>query len=126
MAIIDEIPGLEVRVVVDEQALREYEDASAKVPSQIAERYVEAQDNAKFSIHYSFQPPFPADRPVSMIVTIDGQNLDEPVTHTFDLFKATGHTSTGAIARVGENWQVQKYCFSAIEVSEYLARRVQS
>jgi hypothetical protein len=126
MAVIDEVPGLEVRVVVNEQALREYEDPSAKVPSQITERYVEAQDNSTFRIHYSFQPPFPADRPVSMIVTIDGNNLDEPVTHPFDLFQATGHSSTGVIARVGENWQVQKYCFSAIEISEYLPHHVQS
>jgi hypothetical protein len=74
MAVLDEVPGLEVRIAVNGQVLQEHQDRSAEVLDQTVERYVEAQSNAQFEIQYAFKEPFPVSRPVSMIVTVDGKD----------------------------------------------------
>jgi protein involved in ribonucleotide reduction len=118
MAVLAEVPGLEVEILVNGQPLREYEDYSAEVPAQTIERYVEAQSDAQFEIHYTFKAPFPADRPISMIATIDGNDVDEPLVRPVELFQENGHISRGVISNIGSRWVVQKYCFSAIQISE--------
>ena len=72
MAIVDEAPGLEVHVQVDGNPLREYIDRHTTVSEAISESYIEAKSDSTFEVHYSFKAPFPVDRPVSLIVTIDG------------------------------------------------------
>jgi len=119
MAIIDEVPGLEVQIVVNGQPLQEHQDRDAKVSARTAERYVEAQSNAEYEIHYTFKDPFPGDRPVSMIVTIDGQDVDEPIIRPFELFDPKGHTSYGPVSQQAMRWVVQNYSFSEIDFSEW-------
>jgi hypothetical protein len=119
MAVLAGVSGLEVEILVNGQPLQEYEDHSAEVPAHTTERYVEAQSDAHFEIHYTFKAPFPADRPISMIVTIDGHDVDEPLIRPTELFQENGHISRGVISNVRSRWVVQKYCFSAIQISEY-------
>jgi hypothetical protein len=119
MALLDDVPGLEVQIVVQDKMLQEYRDRSAQVSAKSTELYVEAQPHAQFHIHYAFKPPFPADRPVSMIVTIDGKNVDEPIVRPSELFEPQGHSSCGPISSVGSRWIVQKYCFSPIDISTF-------
>lgn len=118
MAVIDAIPGLEVRIFVNDQPLHEHQDRDAEVAPKTIERYVEAQSKTEYEIHYSFKRPFPADRPVSMIVTIDGKDVDEPMIRPFELFDPNGHVSYGPISQQGEQWVVQKYSFAKIDVSK--------
>jgi hypothetical protein len=117
MALLDDVPGVEVQIVVQDQVLHEYQDRSAQVSAKTTERYVEAQSHAEFQIRYAFSKPFPADRPVSMIVTIDGKDVDEPLIRPFELFEPQGHFSHGPISSIGSRWMVQKYCFSPIDIS---------
>jgi hypothetical protein len=119
MAVLDEVPGLEVYIAIGDEILQEYQDRAAKVFGKTVERYVEAQSNQKFEIRYQFKEPFPADRSVSMIVTIDGKDVDEPMIRPFELFNSEGHTSRGPISQVGERWVLQRYCFNPIDVREY-------
>lgn len=119
MPAIASVPGLEVRITVDGQPLNEWQDRHANVSPNTEERYIEAQSNKDFQIHYSFKPPFPAERPVSMIVTIDGQDVDEPLIRSFELFEPAGHTSYGPISRLGSEWVVRNYKFAPIKIRAY-------
>jgi hypothetical protein len=119
MAIIDEVPGLEVQIVVNGQPLQEHQDRDAKVSANAVERYDEAHSNTEYEIHYSFKEPFPGDCIVSMIVTIDGKDVDQPMIRPFELFDPKGHTSRGPISQQAMRWVVQNYSFSEIDISEY-------
>jgi hypothetical protein len=118
MVALEDVPGLDVQIAVNGEILREYQDRDAKVSDKTIERYVEAESNANFEIRYSFKQPFPADRTVSMMVTIDGKDLDEPIIRPYELFEAKGHASRGPISRVGDGWVVQPYCFAPIDISK--------
>jgi hypothetical protein len=117
MAVIDKIPGLKVQVVVRGQPLQEYQDRFAKIPAKKTEHYVEAQSHAQFEIRYAFKKPFPVDRAVSMIVTIDGKDVDEPLIRPHELLEPKGHTSSGPISHVGSRWEVQRYQFAPLNIS---------
>lgn len=120
MAILDEVPGLEVEILVNGQPLREYTDhGAAAVPAHTVERYVEAQSNATFEIHYTFRPPFPVDRSISMIITCDGNGIDQPLIRPFEMYDPDGHFSKGPVSKIGSRWMLQRYCFSALRISEY-------
>jgi hypothetical protein len=118
MAVIDETPGLELRVLVNGQSVREYDDHPVKVPPKTAEKYIEAQSDATFEIHYSFKAPFPADRPVSMIVTLDGSDIDEPIVRPDELYDPKGHLNTGPVSYDGSKWITQKYRFAPLHISK--------
>lgn len=103
MAVIDEASGLEVQVQVDGNPLREYIDRHTTVSEATSESYIEAKSDSTFEIHYSFKAPFPIDRPVSMIVTIDGKDVDEPLIRPDELYDANCHVSSGPISNDGKN-----------------------
>ena len=116
MAVLSKVPGLEVQIVVRGEPLREYEERGARVPRDSVERYVEAQTNAHFEIHYSFTHPFPPDPAVFMFVMIDGKDVDEPLIRPFELFERKGHTSIGPVYKSGSSWKVRKYRFRGIRI----------
>ncbi|KAF2025119.1 hypothetical protein EK21DRAFT_93521 [Setomelanomma holmii] len=124
MALFDEVPGLEVEIVVDGQPLHEWQNHNANIAPKTLERYVEARSNANLQIHYSFKAPFPADRPVSIIITIDGHDVDEPMIRTFELHDTEDYTSYGPISNIASRWVVQNYRFSPIEIRETGSRAV--
>jgi hypothetical protein len=119
MAVIDEVPGIEVGIVVNGQHLQEHQDRDAEISPKTTERYVEAQSGAEYEIHYSFKEPFPGDRTVSMIVTVDGKDMDEPMIRPFELFDPKGHASQGHLSRQGMQTVVQKYSFAKLAISEF-------
>ncbi|KAL5120469.1 hypothetical protein ACEQ8H_001487 [Pleosporales sp. CAS-2024a] len=119
MAVLDSVPGLEVQIVVHDEALQEYQDRlSANVAEKSVESYVEAQSGARFQIRYHFTPPFPADRPLSAHVTIDGQYLDAGIIWPFELFNHQGHMSRGTLSQVGQHWMLQPYLFAPIKITK--------
>lgn len=116
MAVLSKVPGLEVQILVKGEPLHEYEERGARVPRDSVERYVEAQTNAYFEIRYSFTRPFPTDRAVAMLVTVDGKDVDEPLIRPFELFERKGHTSIGPVYKSGSSWKVRKYRFRGIRI----------
>jgi len=118
MAVVEEAPGLEVHVQADGNPLREYIDRHTTVSEAISESYIEAKSDSIFEVHYSFKAPFPVDRPVSMIVTIDGKDVDEPLIRPDELYDANGHVSSGPISNDGKDWFTQHYRFSPLDISK--------
>jgi hypothetical protein len=117
MAVIEDAPGLEVQVQVDGTPLREYLDRHATVSEAISESYIEAKSDSTFEIYYSFKAPFPSDRPVSMIIAIDGKDVDEPLIRPDELYNLDGHVSSGPISTDGRSWFTQAYRFSPLDIS---------
>jgi hypothetical protein len=118
MAIVAEAPGLEVQICVDGNPLQEYIDRYTAVSEATSESYIEARSDSGFEIHYSFRTPFPTDRPVSMIITMDGKDLDEPLVRPEDLYGTDGHVSSGPISNDGSSWFTQAYLFSPLKISK--------
>ena len=118
MAILQNCPGLEIEVVVSGFALKEYSDDCLALPKTVA-KYVVTQSGFEFEIRYAFAAPFPSDRPVSMIMTVDGIDLDEPLLRPEELFNSKGHVSAGPTFKVGPRWFVQKFAFSTLTTGEY-------
>jgi hypothetical protein len=118
MAKLTGVPGLEAEVVVDGKPLREYNDSDPSPPKTVS-KYVEVTSGAEFEIRYRFRAPFPRNRTVSMKVTVDGREMDEPLIPPRDLFDKKGHTSAGPISTNGEQFSVQRFCFSDLETSEF-------
>ncbi|KAL1797329.1 hypothetical protein ACET3X_003935 [Alternaria dauci] len=119
MAIVNEVPGLEVQIHINGNPLREYIDRHTAVSEAISESYVEAHSDSTFEIHYSFRAPFPIDRPVCMIVTMDGKDVDEPLIRPDELYEPEGHVSSGPISNNGGNWLTKPYRFSPLDIREY-------
>ncbi|OWY48808.1 hypothetical protein AALT_g8180 [Alternaria alternata] len=118
MAIVDEVPGLEIQIYVNGNPLREYVDQHAAVSEATSESYIEVHSNSSFEIHYSFKAPFPVDRPVSMIVTMDGKDIEEPLIRPCELYNQEGHFSSGPISNDGRNWSTKSYRFSPLDIRE--------
>jgi hypothetical protein len=87
MALRPSGPGLEVQIVAADLPLLEHEDRTSKVSKNAVESYVEAQSNTHFEIWYPFRPPFPAGRAVSMIITIDGEDVEKTPIRPFEFFR---------------------------------------
>jgi hypothetical protein len=118
MAVLSKVPGLEVRIVVRDESLCEYEERCESVPENTLERYVEAHTNAHFELHVVFNAPFPSDRAVAMLVSIDGEDVDQPMIHPHELFDRKGHTSSGQVYKSGSRWKVRKYRFQGIRIGD--------
>lgn len=119
MAIIDDCPGLEVQIFCNDRPICEYNDHHVNLRPKTSERYVEAQSGAEFEIHYNFTPPFPTDRAVSMLITVDGRDVDEPLLRPEELHDDTGHVSCGPVSTAGPQWFVQKYVFKRLHISRF-------
>ncbi|KAL5403580.1 hypothetical protein PMIN06_009681 [Paraphaeosphaeria minitans] len=111
------IPGLEAFIMINGQSCKEHDDRTP-VASNCTERYIEAQSGATFEIHLRFTRPFTNDQNVSVIVTIDGKDLDELVNRQSELYEKEGHVSKGPISKAGENFWQQKYRFAKLDIKE--------
>lgn len=118
MAVLSKVPGLGVHVVVRDEPSHEYEERGERVPANTAERYIEAYTNAHFEIHFAFKAPFPSDRAVAVLVSIDGKDVDQPLIHPHEIFDRKGHTSSGQVYKSGSRWKVRKYRFQGIRIGE--------
>jgi hypothetical protein len=83
------------------------------------ERYIVAKSGATFEVHFRFSPPFPDDLAVSVVITVDGKDLDEPLIRQEELFDKEGHASMGPISNTGNSFRRQKYRFADLEIGGY-------
>lgn len=80
MAVLDELPGVEVSIEVDGEPLKEYEDADREQAAETVVRYVEATSEAAFKIKFAVKneaKTFLGDR-LAFRVYIDGNFADAP------------------------------------------------
>ncbi|KAJ4294599.1 hypothetical protein N0V90_008290 [Kalmusia sp. IMI 367209] len=117
MPLHPDILGLEAWIIVDGHPLEEH-DMRAPVARKSVERYITAESGSTFEVHFRFSHPFPTRLPVTVLVTVDGRDLDEPLIRTDELYNTDGHRSTGPISNVNKAFYKQKYRFKEVNIKE--------
>jgi len=75
MAVLDELPGLEVQIIVNKTPVKEYDDNEEEVVDKTVTRYIEAESEAEFEVRLKFQSMFniSAKHSVAAEVLLDGK-----------------------------------------------------
>ncbi|KAF2677304.1 hypothetical protein K458DRAFT_409870 [Lentithecium fluviatile CBS 122367] len=118
MAVHPHCDGLEATIAVNGSTLKEYGFDDGDASSRNLQCYIEAKSGAIFEVRYRFSDPFPADRAVSMIVTIDSKDVDEPIVRPRELHDINGHASEGHITNTQSEFYVQRYTFTPLDIEE--------
>ena len=114
MAIIDDLPGVVIEIIVKGTALKEYEDDELDEDERTVTRYIEAVSGQEFAVRIKRLPncEFKGDC-ISFTITADGQDVDFPL-----LSKTKGrhtHLSEGKEEAGGYE---RKYRFADLETGE--------
>lgn len=124
MAVIDVLPGVNVCIEIDEQALKEYEDTDEEDPSETVTRYVEAQSKKVFKIKCAVERDAKCFQgtDLAFYVTADGtyaagalipksECQGAPYVRYIEGLRRSEHT-------------VQPFVFSELEICTWTARTV--
>ncbi|PVI02425.1 hypothetical protein DM02DRAFT_589586 [Periconia macrospinosa] len=119
MAIHPSYPGLEVTIVVNGNQAKEYDDGSDPDPNT-TKRYVESITGAAFHVNFIFRKPFPASRPVSARLFVDGQQLSSKTMLTQGVVDQDGerYSIQGAPSYVNSVPALQEFRFSSLKSTE--------
>lgn len=114
MAISDDLPGFEVTISVNGEALKEYTDSTLQEEERTVTRYIEAVSGREFSVSLKakkgthFQGTC-----LACSLSVDGHWIQTPLLHKSDCRKADlSETVEGSRPGAG---MVRRFCFSAIE-----------
>jgi hypothetical protein len=82
MAILDELPGIEVAVCINEQQIREYVDDDSLATPQLntVSKYIMSEKLAEFSIKIIVKEPYALNCPtLGFQIIVDGVKVREPL-----------------------------------------------
>lgn len=117
MAIIPDVPGLEVEIVVKCTPLHEYVDQDEEGSAGTVTRYIEAVSGAEFAVQYRFSPDFEVKHALGIHVHVDGKNIASRVLKTRDrIFYGGSDLITGARSKEGGSFYISKFCFAALNI----------
>jgi hypothetical protein len=111
MAVLDNVPGLEVHILVDDEPLDEYEDTDQPATSDTVTKYIEAEIGKQFDLRYAFDQT-PAYEGVLCQVLTD--NNEWHGSHLLDTRKYPGSVSKilgRAVSFVDSAWYARRFCF---------------
>lgn len=118
MAVIDDVPGIAVGILVDGQPLEEYIDPDAAARSRVAERYIEAFSNKRFAIELRFDKDIMVcGDGVTVRVVIDGVLIDH-VCYLKEKIETGGRFTIEG--RYTSNDRIQYFSFSELEIGKRL------
>jgi hypothetical protein len=126
MAVLPSCPGLTVKLVVDDQILREYEDPNGRSGPRKVSKYIESATGVHFAVRVRFRPPFPTDQDVSVKISVDGRTLVYDRVASDDLNQHGGHIHEGPIVKSQGQTFRQKFRFTAVESSKFLTQSLPS
>lgn len=75
MAILRDVPGVQVQVVVDGKALKEYDDPGSAEASTSTCKYIEAISEKNFEIHVNGDDSLAGDHDIAIGVFADGNEI---------------------------------------------------
>jgi len=126
MAVLDELPGLVVEILVNGEPLKEYTDTfvDEKEPNTII-KYIEAVSGANFEIRCRFIHQYPHRDVLNGVdVRLDGQNVACILIHKSDLRQMVlGYTTfiTGRTSGQGQKWIKEKFRFAELTIGEHIS-----
>ncbi|KAI8934332.1 hypothetical protein NX059_009068 [Plenodomus lindquistii] len=118
MAIAKELPTLEANIIVDKNALTEFEyDDEEQAPNTIT-KYIESSSGAEFAMRCKLSPPWP-DHSLKLVFLVDGKVMRTGHMFSKD-FKGASCKNTASSKQYCENdiWYIQKFCFSELKIDD--------
>lgn len=118
MAIIKDMPGVIVRILVNNVVLKEYDD-DEDVEENSVNKYIEATSGAFFTIQWRFDKRFKYKTDgIALKVYIDGQYTDSAVIDLPKLLTKQGYTSylSGRRRKVGNDYIEENFTFSGLVI----------
>ena len=118
MAINDAIPGLEVTITHEDEALTEYDDNAVTEEALTTTRYIESQSGQTFAVRFEVEEGtrFRGDC-LACEITIDGSSVDTPLLEKSKCRdRALVSTRKGCRTRTGK---MKSFMFSGLEVGTF-------
>ncbi|KAF2491026.1 hypothetical protein BU16DRAFT_141592 [Lophium mytilinum] len=126
MAILNDLPGLKVEIVVNGQTLKEYDDddEDPEEKPRTVTKYIEATSGASFEVRFTFTRLFSLSMySFAMDIYLDGKFMDNMCIQKNDLFKGPIEL-TGVRSKKGEQWYLEKFCFSKLAIDDGDPRKI--
>jgi hypothetical protein len=119
MAINSECPGLKVEVLVEGQALQEYDnDDDEESSPKVTTKYIEAHSDKDFALRTTFSAPFPSQYGVAAHVRVDGMAETGIAYELGDLNGQQGYIKEGICMKKDGAWSQYKYHFTTLNIGE--------
>ena len=118
MAILNNCPGLEVKVVSNDRPLNEFVDNESDGLCNTVTKYVEVEADGAFGIHLQFTDEYTCRFGIRVEVRLDGQKVGACLYRASQLKKTAGHTLAGKRSKIGGRWHVSDWLFSRIVLGE--------
>ena len=119
MAVIDELPGVAVKVTVEEKALQEHIDSNVEEDSRTVTRYIESQSDQKFAICISVAKGFQFRGDCLLFrIWVDGEHAASPLIRKDQCIHANFMEHSEGVEQPQN--MIQKFRFSNLKMSELL------
>lgn len=116
MAVTKSHPRLKVSISIDNVAVEEHIDDDEEQKPDAVVKYIEAISGAEFSVDCELSPPWP-HHSLLLDIYIDGKWMRGSFLKQSDFIGTVIKKSlTGVFHSKGQEWYVQKFCFSDIVV----------
>jgi hypothetical protein len=121
MAVTEALPGVEVTIEINGQALPELTDTDLEVEPKTMTRYVEAQSDTEFAVRIKVNPNtiFKSDC-LRARISVDGTWADSPIFLKEDLGNSYFNRLKQGMSLPGGN--MRPFRFSALETGQYLGK----
>jgi len=116
MAIVPDVPGLQVEIVVDGTTLHEHVNPDEEESGNTVTRYIEAVSGAEFAVQYRFGPEFKAKHAASIHVYVDGECLRRSLINKKKHKNGKNHLITGPRVKEGNGFYVSNFCFAELNI----------
>jgi hypothetical protein len=119
MAVLQDVPGVQVQVVVDGKALKEYDDSESNQTSKATSKYVEAVSGRNFEIHTTLEKHMETDHDVSIRVLVDGSRISGKHIARKKMSPSYLSKIRGDVSRISGVAKQSRLLFSDLETRQY-------
>lgn len=122
MVVLDSCPGIEVSIVLNNKALKEYRDLNADDPQNSTTSYIEIEAAAAFEVDPEVTDTYTSRHDIRVEVRLDGKKIEDTLIRVEDLHKPGGHKFTGATAKINGWWFTSDPSFVKFVSSGYTSQ----
>ncbi|KAJ8118645.1 hypothetical protein OPT61_g396 [Boeremia exigua] len=117
MAVHKDHPGLSVEVIVNGEALREYDDKEHELEPKTIAKYIEVQPGTDFAIRSFVPKDFESDMDTSQHIQIDGQQIHRTLWRAKELHNRDSCLIDSSRTFINGVWGQQKLRFGDLQTS---------
>lgn len=124
MAVLDSCPGLEVKILSDNKALKEHADIHAANAPKTVTNYVEVEADGAFQVRLQFSDRYACKFGVRVEIRLDGHKVYGGLYRPSMLKKAAGHTCAGTRSKIRGKWHVSNLLFAQFALGKWHADKL--